>query len=52
MEKNLILMRNILTTVGKVHHKAVLKCNKCGKQFVSEKERLHHVQARCKDKKD
>jgi len=36
----------------KVHHKVVLKCNKCGKQFVSEKDRLHHVQARCKDKKD
>jgi hypothetical protein len=32
----------------KVHHSVVLKCNKCGKLFVSEKERLHHVREQCK----
>ena len=26
-----------------VHHSFILKCNKCGKQFLHEKDRLHHV---------
>ncbi len=31
------------------HHKVVLRCNKCGKQFISEKERLHQVREPCKN---
>ena len=27
----------------KVHHRTILKCNKCKKQFYSEKDRFHHV---------
>jgi uncharacterized C2H2 Zn-finger protein len=27
----------------KIHHNTILKCNKCGKQFIHEKDRLHHV---------
>jgi hypothetical protein len=27
----------------KIHHHTILKCNKCGKQFLHEKDRLHHV---------
>jgi hypothetical protein len=27
----------------KIHHYTILKCNKCGKQFFHEKDRLHHV---------
>ncbi|MGE0389616.1 MAG: hypothetical protein AB7P13_05740 [Candidatus Nitrosocosmicus sp.] len=34
----------------KIHHCVVLKCNRCGKQFIHEKDRLHHVRDRCKDK--
>ncbi len=26
-----------------VHHKLILKCHKCGKEFIHEKDRLHHV---------
>jgi hypothetical protein len=26
-----------------IHHHIILKCNKCGKQFLHEKDRLHHV---------
>jgi hypothetical protein len=26
-----------------VHHSNVLKCSSCGKQFIHEKDRLHHV---------
>ncbi|MDQ4073984.1 MAG: hypothetical protein M3162_06735 [Thermoproteota archaeon] len=26
-----------------IHHHTILKCNKCGKQFLHEKDRLHHV---------
>lgn len=26
-----------------VHHKLILKCHKCGRQFIHEKDRLHHV---------
>ena len=25
------------------HHKMILQCHKCGKQFIHEKDRLHHV---------
>src|SRR6185312_4030832 len=27
----------------KIHHYTILKCNRCGKQFYHEKDRLHHV---------
>jgi uncharacterized C2H2 Zn-finger protein len=27
----------------KVHHRTISKCNRCGKLFQSEKDRLHHV---------
>lgn len=27
----------------KIHHSTILKCSKCGKQFLREKDRLHHV---------
>jgi uncharacterized C2H2 Zn-finger protein len=27
----------------KIHHSTILKCSKCGKQFIHEKDRLHHV---------
>lgn len=26
-----------------VHHHAILKCDNCGKEFIHEKDRLHHV---------
>lgn len=26
-----------------IHHRLILKCHKCGKQFIHEKDRLHHV---------
>lgn len=27
----------------KIHHSTILRCSKCGKQFLHEKDRLHHV---------
>ena len=27
----------------KIHHRMILKCERCGKQFIHEKDRLHHV---------
>jgi len=26
-----------------IHHETISKCNKCGKQFLHEEDRLHHV---------
>ena len=26
-----------------IHHHTILKCHKCEKQFIHEKDRLHHV---------
>ena len=34
---------NLMTHAKKIHKNRILKCHKCGKQFVSEKDRLHHV---------
>ncbi|MDH3766389.1 MAG: hypothetical protein OER82_11355 [Nitrosopumilus sp.] len=25
------------------HHKTIVKCQKCGKEFIHEKDRLHHA---------
>lgn len=25
------------------HHKTIVKCQKCGQEFIHEKDRLHHV---------
>ncbi len=27
----------------RVHHKTILKCTGCGKEFLHEKDRLHHA---------
>ena len=34
---------DLMTHYRTVHHKLVLKCHKCGKEFIHEKDRLHHV---------
>ena len=34
----------------KIHHHPILKCNKCEKQFLHEKDRLHHVRRNTKKK--
>jgi uncharacterized C2H2 Zn-finger protein len=34
---------DLIEHARKVHHTTILKCNKCGKQFLHEKDRLHHV---------
>lgn len=31
----------------KIHHRTILKCSRCGKQFIHEKDRLHHVREPC-----
>jgi hypothetical protein len=35
--------QELVDHAGNVHHSLILKCNKCGKQFLHEKDRLHHV---------
>ncbi len=34
---------DLMTHYRSVHHKLILKCHKCGKEFIHEKDRLHHV---------
>jgi len=34
------------------HHHPVLKCSKCGKEFLHEKDRLHHVREENEKKVD
>jgi hypothetical protein len=33
----------LLKHAKEIHKHIVRKCNKCGKQFLNEKERLHHM---------
>lgn len=41
---------NLIIHSKKVHHKVISKCNKCGKLFIHEKDRLHHSREKCKKK--
>jgi uncharacterized C2H2 Zn-finger protein len=34
---------DLIEHARKAHHRTILKCNKCKKQFYREKDRLHHV---------
>lgn len=34
---------DLIEHTRKVHHHPILKCNNCGKEFLHEKDRLHHV---------
>lgn len=35
-----------------VHHETIVKCHDCGKQFIHEKDRLHHVREEHERKMD
>ena len=35
-----------------VHHHPIVKCHDCGKEFIHEKDRLHHVREQHEKKKD
>jgi hypothetical protein len=35
-----------------VHHHPVVKCRECGKEFIHEKDRLHHVREEHEQKLD
>ena len=32
----------LISHARKAHHKVISKCRMCGKQFIHEKDRLHH----------
>ncbi len=34
---------DLIEHTRKIHHHPILKCHKCEKQFLHEKDRLHHV---------
>lgn len=34
---------NLVVHVRHEHHKTILKCEKCGQEFIHEKDRLHHA---------
>jgi Fe2+ or Zn2+ uptake regulation protein len=35
-----------------VHHHPIVKCHDCGKEFIHEKDRLHHVREEHEKKED
>ena len=41
--KNLQIMRNLIAHAIHVHHHPIMKCHECGKEFIHEKDRLHHT---------
>ncbi|WP_268541320.1 hypothetical protein [Candidatus Nitrosotenuis cloacae] len=34
---------DLMSHARRVHHKTILKCTGCGKEFLHEKDRLHHA---------
>jgi uncharacterized protein with PIN domain len=43
---------NLIEHMKNVHRQSVLKCHKCGKEFLHEKDRLHHVREENERKTD
>lgn len=35
--------KNLIARVRHVHRHPIMKCHECGKEFIHEKDRLHHV---------
>ncbi len=35
-----------------IHHQPIVKCNECGREFIHEKDRLHHVREEHEQKTD
>src|SRR6478735_2977096 len=34
---------NLFHHMRQIHHHHIIKCRECGKEFIHEKDRLHHV---------
>jgi hypothetical protein len=43
---------HLINHMKEIHHKPILKCYNCGKEFLHEKDRLHHIQEEKKKKID
>jgi uncharacterized C2H2 Zn-finger protein len=42
-DEEFVTFNELIAHSRRVHHSTILRCSKCGKQFLHEKERLHHV---------
>ena len=43
---------NLIAHARHVHHHPIVKCHECGKEFIHEKDRLHHVREEHQQKVD
>ena len=43
---------NLIEHLKNVHHQSIPKCHNCGKEFLHEKDRLHHVREENEKKAD
>ncbi|WP_201449364.1 hypothetical protein [Nitrososphaera sp. AFS] len=43
---------DLIAHVRHVHHHSIMKCHECGKEFIHEKDRLHHVREEHLQKED
>jgi len=41
---------NLIAHARHIHHLPIVKCGECGKEFIHEKDRLHHVSKEHKKK--
>ncbi|MEM3089620.1 MAG: hypothetical protein QXY22_03535 [Candidatus Nitrosotenuis sp.] len=42
-KERLETFEDLISHARRVHHRTILKCTGCGKQFIHEKDRLHHA---------
>lgn len=40
----------LINHARRVHHRTIVKCSGCGKEFIHEKDRLHHSREEHQDK--
>lgn len=43
---------DLISHTKHVHHHPIVKCRECGKEFIHEKDRLHHVREEHEQKLD
>ena len=45
-------MKMLINHARQMHHHPIVKCNECGREFIHEKDRLHHVREEHEEKID
>ena len=52
MRRKISKYEDLINHARHIHHHPIVKCNECGREFIHEKDRLHHVREEHEAKMD